>query len=160
MAVSLATILLIVAPAAAEASLLVSPSTSAPGKSVQFTGSVPTSGAASCPAGDSVTLVATAALFPGDGFGPQAQRDASGDFIVVYTIPQSTPAGSYSIGMRCGGGNVGVAATLTVLSGAPQAGLGGASRGEGNPVPWIAGGLAAIAAAAILSATAIRRRRA
>jgi hypothetical protein len=111
--------------AAAAASITVSPSSAAPGTSVTVSGNIPVSGTASCAAGDPAQLTSSDGLFPPDGFGPQAQRDASGNFSVQYTIPASTPAGSYSIGLRCGGGNVGITASLTVTSnGLPATGSG------------------------------------
>jgi LPXTG-motif cell wall-anchored protein len=107
----------------------VSPSSAAPGTAVTVSGNVPVSGTASCAAGDAAQLTSTAALFPPDGFGPQAPRDANGDFSVQYTIPTSTPAGTYSIGLRCGGGNVGITASLTVTSnGLPATGSSGTGQ--------------------------------
>jgi hypothetical protein len=38
----------------------------------------------------------------------------SGTFTTSTRIPRSTPAGTYTISGRCGGGNLGVSATLTV----------------------------------------------
>jgi hypothetical protein len=157
-AASTAIVGLEVAPAAAAASISVTPSTAAPGGTVVISGSIPTTGTQSCVAGDAPTITSVAALFPPDGFGPQAPRGTSGDFHVSYTIPSSTPAGSYTLGARCGGGNVGVSTTLTVLTGAPGAGLGGASRAGGDSAPWIAGGLAAGAAGAGIALAAARRR--
>jgi len=75
---------------------------------------VPVSGTRSCAAGDPVELTSTAALFPPDGFGLQVARDAAGNFHTTYTIPTATPPGTYSIGLRCGGGNVGVSVPLQV----------------------------------------------
>lgn len=147
------------APAAAAAIISVTPSTTASGGTLVISGSIPTTGAQSCAAGDAATITSLAALFPPDGFGPQTPRGASGDFRVSYTIPSSTPAGSYSLGVRCGGANVGVSTTLNVLTGAPSAGLGGASRAGGDPVLWIVGGLAAGAAGAGIGVVATRRRR-
>jgi hypothetical protein len=63
-----------------------------------------------------VTIVSTASLFPPDGFGPSATRDASGAFSVSYRVPSTTAAGTYDIGLRCGGGNVGVTASLIVTN--------------------------------------------
>ncbi len=99
--------------ASAAPSITVSPSSAAPASTVTIAGNVPSTGTPSCPS-DPVQLVSTAALFPGDGFGPQVTRDASGDFHTDYVIPATTPAGSYSIGLRCGGANVGITATLHV----------------------------------------------
>jgi hypothetical protein len=157
--------LLWAAPAAAASSVAVSPASVPAGGSVVISGSIPTTGSASCAQSDAAIITATAALFPPDGFGPQAARNASGAFSVTYTVPPSTPAGTYSLGLRCGGGNVGVSATLTVTaqveqtpSGAPSAGLGGASRG-GDSAPWVAGGVAAGILAVGIAGAGIRRRR-
>jgi hypothetical protein len=98
----------------AAAAITVSPATAAAGASVTVSGNVPATGTASCSAGAAAQLTSTAALFPPDGFGPQAPRDAAGDFRVDYTIPTGTAPGSYNIGIRCAGGNVGVSATLQV----------------------------------------------
>ncbi len=106
--------------AAAGSTISVTPSSVAAGVTVTVSGSIPTSGAGSCPAGDGVTLTSTEALFPQGGFGPTAPRSASGSFSVTYQVPSSTPAGTYSIGMRCGGGNVGISATLTVTTATAQ----------------------------------------
>jgi hypothetical protein len=101
---------------AAGPSVAVSPSMVARGGTVTISGVVPTTGTGACELPDAVTVVSTAALFPGDGFGPNASRDASGAFSVAYQVPTSTPAGTYDIGLRCGGGNVGITATLIVTS--------------------------------------------
>jgi hypothetical protein len=106
--------------AAAGSTISVTPSSVAAGGTVTVSGSIPTSGAGSCGAGEGVTLTATDALFPQGGFGPTAPRSASGSFSVAYQVPSSTPAGTYSIGMRCGGGNVGISATLTVTAGSAE----------------------------------------
>jgi len=98
---------------ATPASITINPSSARPGDSATIAGNVPTDG---CPASDAAQLTSTADLFPPDGFGPQASRDASGAFSTTYTIPTSTPAGSYSVGVRCGGGNVGVTDTLVVTA--------------------------------------------
>ena len=102
------------ASASASASITISPESAAQGEQVTVAGNVPATGSASCSAGASAQLTSTADLFPAGGFGPHAVRDANGDFSVVYTIPASTPAGAYDIGIRCAGGNVGVSATLRV----------------------------------------------
>jgi hypothetical protein len=83
---------------------------------VSFSGVVPTSGTPSCSPGP-VTLTSVAALFPPDGFGPQATRSASGAFQVNFHVGAATPPGTYSIGVRCGGGNVGISTTLRVTGG-------------------------------------------
>jgi len=118
--------MLVAAPAYAKsASVSVSPSTVAAGGTVHISGSIPVK---KCPASDGATVTSEAALFPPDGFGPTATRDSSGDFAIDYTVPASTTPGTYTVGLRCGGGNVGVGASLTVVpSGGPATGAGGAS---------------------------------
>src|SRR5919199_4473726 len=98
---------LIAAPAyaAKKASISVSPSTVPAGGTVHVSGSVPVKG---CPASDGATVVGQAGLFPPDGFGPTTKRDANGDLALDYTVPTSTPAGTYNVGLRCGGAHVGV----------------------------------------------------
>jgi hypothetical protein len=114
--------------AAQNGSISVSPSAVQPGGTVQITGSIPTK---LCPASDSAIPVATADLFPPDGFGPEATRNSKGAFDISYTVPTSTPAGTYQIGVRCGGGLVGVTAALKVTAvpvGAPATGAGGTTH--------------------------------
>ena len=136
--------------AAKKASISVSPSTVPAGGTVHVSGSIPVKG---CPASDGATIVGQSALFPPDGFGPTTKRDSSGDFALDYTVPTSTPAGTYSVGVRCGGANVGVAASLTVTttpSGGVGAGLGGTAHGSplwtlfGGGCLLLAGGAAAL----------------
>ena len=100
--------------ASAASSVTVSPSSAPQGSAVTISGSVPVSGTGSCASGDPAQLTSTADLFPPDGVGPQAARDASGNFNATYTIPSTTRPATYSIGVRCGGGAVGVSATLQV----------------------------------------------
>lgn len=132
-------------------SIHVSPSTIAPGGTVTFSGSVDPG---SCDPSEPATLTADSALFPPDGTGPSASRNAQGDFSVDYTVPTSTAAGRYRIGVRCGGGNVGVFATLTV-AGAPVGGAGTGAGGSARSAPWTVVGLASLALAGAL--WAIRR---
>lgn len=111
-------------------SISVSPSTVPAGGTVHISGSVSVQ---SCPSSDSATVTGNAALFPPDGFGPNAARNSQGDFALDYTVPTSTPAGMYEIGVRCGGGNVGIAASLTVSAGpigGPETGAGGTAPGS------------------------------
>jgi len=92
----------------------VSPSPVPQGGSVTISGNVSVAGGRSCPAADVVQLTSTVGLFPQDGFGPRANRDTNGNFSIEFKIPTSTPAGSYRVGVRCGGGNVGISVTLRV----------------------------------------------
>jgi hypothetical protein len=98
----------------AHARLSVRPHKVHPGGHVLITGLIPTSGPQSCPAGDNATPTSSAALFPPDGFGPAAPRSNSGRFRIRYAVPSSTPPGTYRIGVRCGGGDVGISTTLRV----------------------------------------------
>jgi hypothetical protein len=77
-------------------------------------GFIAVSGSPSCPADNDAIL--TSELFPPDGFGPAVRRSPSGWFATVYAVPSSTPPGTYRIGLRCGGGNVGVSTTLRVIA--------------------------------------------
>jgi hypothetical protein len=157
-------VILALAPpaAAANGTVTVTPTTVAAGNTVVISGSVST---ALCPLPDGVTVVSLSVLFPSAGFGPTVSRNASGAFSVPYTVPASTQPGTYSIGLRCGGGNVGILAPLQVIAqvaqvpvAAPQAGLGGASRRDGHPAVWAIAGAVALGLAALLGFAARRRR--
>jgi len=102
-------------------SITVSPSTVAQGGTVTISGNVPVTGDRSCLSGDLVRLTSTADLFAPDGFGPEVPRDANGNFETTYTVLTGTPPGTYRIGMRCGGGNIGISATLQVIQSAAPA---------------------------------------
>lgn len=95
-------------------SIAVSPTSSPRGATITISGVVPTTGAAFCPTTDTAEL--TSPLFPTDGIGPQLARSSAGNFTTTYTIPSTTAAGTYSIGVRCGGGDVGVTASLQVTA--------------------------------------------
>jgi len=114
----------------AGSSITVSPASVPAGGTVSFSGVVPTSGTPSCAPGPA-TLTDSSALFPPAGFGPQAARNAIGRFHVTFHVSASTPPGTYSVGIRCGGGNVGVAASLTVTRARPAAPVGGMPRTTG-----------------------------
>jgi len=100
---------------AQHARLSVRPHTVRAGDRVIVTGLIPTSGPQTCPLPDPAILTSVGALFPPDGFGPAVTRSSSGRFQIVYAVPSSTPPGTYQIGLRCGGGNVGISATLVVV---------------------------------------------
>ncbi len=135
-------LLLFTAPAVAASSVSVSPSTVVAGGTVVITGTIPTTGDQSCLQDDAAIITSTGALFPPDGFGPQASRDASGAFHIAYTVATSTPAGTYAIGLRCGGGNVGVSTTLRVKTPAVAA-----SSVSVSPSTVLAGGTVVITGA-------------
>ena len=135
-------------------SISVSPSVVPAGGTVRITGSVPVQ---DCPQSDFARVVGLDTLFPPDGFGPTAARDSHGAFALTYTVPTSTPAGTYQIGARCGGGNIGVVATLTVTAapvGAPATGAGGTAHS--SSLPWTLVGAGCLLLAGVL--VALRRR--
>jgi hypothetical protein len=127
MALVLAATLLAVSPALAAsagtaASLHVSPNPVAPGASVRLTGSVGLHrGRPQCPAGDQVDLLSEA-------FAPHRNRALdfagvptvlatvrrNGTFAATGRIRQTKHAGTYTIGGRCGGGNLGFHVRLRV----------------------------------------------
>ncbi len=157
-------VILSVAPpaGAANGTVTVTPPRVVAGHTVLISGSVPTT---LCPQSDQVTITSVSALFARGGFGPTVSRTGAGDFSVTFTVPASTPPGTYRILLRCGGGNVGVDAALEVIpqvaqvpGAAPQAGLGGASRPGGHPAAWAAAGALALGLAALLAFFAWRRR--
>lgn len=162
----LLTALLATPAAAASASITVAPSKAEAGTTVVISGTVPTSGSGSCKQSEAAVLTSTTTLFPPDGQGPRVARTTSGSFQINFTVPATMPAGSYRIGVRCAGGNVGVSADLTVLpqvqqtpTGAPTAGFGGAAGGDGSDTrQWLlAAAILAVAGAGFAVAT-VRRR--
>ena len=109
-------VLVMAAPAAGKATITVSPS------SVPAGGRVIVSGIAAggCAAGDTVTLTSPAFSHQHEFAGVpaiSATAESSGHFSVSTQIPGSRTPGAYSIGGRCGGGNLGVQASLTVTAG-------------------------------------------
>jgi hypothetical protein len=95
-------------------SIAVSPASVQPGGGVTISGVVPVAGTVFCPSGTATQLTSNAALFPPDGLGPKITRDAAGNFRTTYTVPGTTALGTYTITVRCGGGNVGIQANLQV----------------------------------------------
>ena len=147
------------ANAGENATISVSPTVVAAGHPVRISGSVPYT---ACTAEEGPGLTSLDRLFPPDGLGPAAVRDSSGAFSVSYTVPAQTPAGAYQIGLRCGGGNVGVSARLqvteqvtTVPSGGVDTGAGGSA--EAGSRQWTLLGLGFLTLAAVL--LPVRRRR-
>jgi hypothetical protein len=141
-----------------DASISVNPTMVAAGDTVRIRGSVPYS---VCTDDAGPRLTSVDRLFPPDGLGPAAARDPSGAFSVSYTVPAQTPAGTYQIGLRCGGGNVGVSARLqvteqvtTVPSGGVDTGAGGSA--EAGSRQWTLLGLGFLTLAAAL--LPVRRR--
>jgi hypothetical protein len=97
---------------AAGISIAVTPATVHRGHTVNVHGS-----ADGCPAGDAVTLLsrafATTHQFAGVP-AVYARALRGGHFATTTRIPRTKPPGRYGITGRCGGGNLGVQAHLTV----------------------------------------------
>jgi len=102
------------AVAATKASVKVSPATVKAGKTVRVYGSVGTG----CAKGDAVTLYSKAFKGSKHEFAgiPAvfAKQDKHHNFSIHVAIEKTVKKGSYTIGGRCGGGNLGSAATLKV----------------------------------------------
>jgi hypothetical protein len=104
--------------ASAATTLQVSPSSITAGDTVVVSGSVGPAPAGSACA--TSVLLLSRAFVPTDEFAGVPAVTAAvkpgGAFTATTTIPRSTPAGTYTISGRCGGGNIGVSATLEVRS--------------------------------------------
>jgi hypothetical protein len=110
------------APALA-ATINVSPSTVAVGGQVTVSGDVLANGQPGCQVPGGVTLISPAFNGLGEfaGVGAiTAQADASGKFSVTATLPATTGPGTYEVTGRCGGGNLGVSGTFTVVAATPR----------------------------------------
>ena len=104
------------ASAAPAATLRVSPSSVTAGDTVVVSGSVGPAPAGSACA-SSLMLLSRAFVHTDEFAGVPALTAAvkpDGTFTTTTRIPRSTPAGTYTVSGRCGGGNLGVSATLTV----------------------------------------------
>jgi hypothetical protein len=104
------------APAAVAArskvSLAVTPSVVRRGHDVVIRGR-----AGDCPSGDAVTIISRAFVHTHDFAGVPAvyaRVRAGGRFSATTRIPAARRAGRYTVTARCGGGNLGVLARLTV----------------------------------------------
>lgn len=149
------------AAVASAASITVSPAT------VPVGGTVTVSGDVLAPDGQpGCQLPGTVLLFSG-AFGDlnsPVQAAAGGDakFSVSVTIPAGVAPGAYTITGRCGGGNLGVQATLVVTPALPATGSGGVTAGRFGPVAGFSAvaQLVTLAAVALLAAGLLRRRSA
>jgi hypothetical protein len=95
---------------AASVHMVVTPATVAPGAAVRVTATK-----SPCLPGDQITLISAA--FPGHAFGEGAVYgtvEAHGAFSVRTGLAKGLRAGSYRVGGRCGGGNLGVTAGFRV----------------------------------------------
>src|SRR5262245_56180658 len=109
------------AGSASATSIVVSRTTVATGETVVVSGDTIVNGS-HCATGDDVTLISNAfvghAEFAGEG-AVSTPVDATGHFSVSVTINAAVAPGTYTITGRCGGGNLGVEATL-VVTGLPR----------------------------------------
>lgn len=95
-------------------SLHVRPSRVVAGATVRVYGN-----AGACPRGDTVTLLSPAFSSAHEFAGVNAifaRVGSHGSYSTTTTIPSSRAAGHYRVGGRCGGGNLGVSATLSVIA--------------------------------------------
>jgi hypothetical protein len=119
--------LCVLAVPASAASINVSPSTSTPGGTVTVSGDVLVNGQPGCQVPGTVTLISNAFAglgeFAGEG-AVFATADATGHYSKTVTLSSSVAPGTYTITGRCGGGNLGVQATLTVSGGLARTGGG------------------------------------
>lgn len=142
---------------ATAATIAVSPTSVTPGATVTVSGDVLVNGTRTCAAGNDVTLISNAFAGLGEFAGQGAVTvpvDATGHFTKSVTLTSTVPAGTYPITGRCGGGNLGVQATLTV-GGLPRT---GASFGPFTAAQMIAICIGLCAFGALLTSSARRRR--
>jgi hypothetical protein len=142
-------ILMAVASVAHAASINVSPSAAMAG------GMVTVSGDVLAPGGQPGCAVPGTVLLFSGAFGDpntpvQASAGADAKYSVQAQIPAGVAPGSYALTARCGGGNLGVQATIVVIgSQLPATGSGGLLL-SGVPTPWTATfGILALALLAI-----------
>jgi hypothetical protein len=104
----------------APTALHVSPSAVTAGDTVTVSGWLAPAPGSECASG--VTLLSNAFVHTHDFAGVPAIAAAvkpDGTFTVTTRIPRSKAAGTYDIGGRCGGGNIGASATLRVRAAPP-----------------------------------------
>jgi hypothetical protein len=109
----------LVAGAASAASIVPSPASVAPGGAVRLSGDVlGPDGTPGCSVPGTVTLISDAFAGLGEFAGVGAVDlpvDAAGTFDASVILTSSVAPGTYEITGRCGGGNLGVTATLHVV---------------------------------------------
>lgn len=149
-------VLLAAAAPASAATIAVSPTTVQTSGTVTVSGDVLVNGTRTCAVGDDVTLISNAfrgfSEFAGEG-ALVLPVDSTGHFTSTVTLKPSVPAGTYTITGRCGGGNLGVSATLTV-TGLPRT---GASFGPFSVAQAVAICLALVALGVALTRAGRRR---
>jgi hypothetical protein len=154
--VMVAAALAVAAPASA-ASIVVSPDTVGVGGTTTVSGDVLVSGQPGCAVPSQVTLISNAFAGLGEFAGQGAVTvdvDATGHFSSAVHLDSRVGLGVYDISGRCGGGNLGVSATLTV---AELAATGSSIAGH-DPFDVALVGLG-VAAAGLLAVVVARGRR-
>jgi hypothetical protein len=110
-------VLVLGAASAVAATIDVNPSTVSTGGQVTVSGDVLANGQPGCTVPGDVTLISPAfdglGEFAGVG-ATTATADASGNFTTTVTLSSNVAPGSYTVTGRCGGGDLGVSASLTV----------------------------------------------
>ncbi len=109
---------------ASAATIAVSPTSVTTSGTVTVSGDVLANGTPGCAVPGRVTLISGAFAGLGEFAGQGAVNlpvDATGHFSSAVTLKSSVAAGAYTVTGRCGGGNLGVTASLTV-SGLPRTG--------------------------------------
>jgi hypothetical protein len=105
---------------ASAATISANPSTVVAGGQVTVSGDVLANGTPGCTVPGEVTLISPAFAGLGEFAGTPATvatADASGNFSTTVTIAASVAPGTYDITGRCGGGNLGVTGSITVMAG-------------------------------------------
>ncbi len=107
------------AASAVAATIDVNPATVATGGQVTVSGDVLANGTPGCTVPGDVTLISDAFAGLGEFAGTgatTATADASGNFTTTVTLSAAVAPGTYTVTGRCGGGNLGVSASLTVAA--------------------------------------------
>ena len=108
--VVLAAVAMVASATASRPRISVRPGTVSPGGLVHVSGN-----AGSCAAGNTLTLISSA--FPGHAYGKgtlTGRVGAGHAFSISGHVRSDARAGSYTVSARCGGGNLGVSATVRV----------------------------------------------
>jgi hypothetical protein len=149
---------------ASAASINVAPTSVPIGGTVTVSGDVlGPNGQPGCQVPGQVTLISGA--FAGQGsfmnMDVETMAGADGKFSVAAKILPGVAPGTYSITGRCGGGNLGVQATLTVTPAMPGTGDGTSQRAGtiGTPSPFVPIVVVALAAAGLMALGAWYRRQ-
>ena len=157
---------LVPVPTVTVSSITVSPPTASAGNAVVISGTISTVGSSSCSPRLQAIPTSTSMLFPPDGSGPPADRTAGGAFSIRYTVPDSTPVSDYPIGVRCGGLDTGVHATLRVIdhvtpfaSSPPQTGPSGVGRSAERARWQVIGGALIIGVGVFLAIAQLQPKR-